>query len=822
MRRFNLLPKYLLVAITLSIVLVAATAVTLFTVYRSSLNELVTTSILSNNSAIGENMSRQATGMTRKLAAQLSKPLKAGSQAEINALIDRTRDLNNALLIVVRDITGRSISQAGEPGELREGGSANQEFVGIDGRRLVVRAPVMADNEMVGSVTQVFDIGPVVAASDQLHEKLDVIRENFVRSSVFYGAVIAALAIAVTSLLAAAIAYRQVRAIRSLTSGARAVAKGRYDEDLPVRRMDELGQLARAFSRMRDALRDTTVSRDFLDSVLGSMSDAIILTTATGRIARVNEAACRLLDYPEDDILGMSVQAIVADPHRDRFLFDHPQLQPMESVFVTRTGDQLPVSYSSSEINSDNADSRRFIIVARNISDRKIAERRIRYLARIDALTKVPNRMQFQHLLQRSIARARRGNQRLALLYLDVDRFKDINDTFGHSAGDTCLETLTSRIIKLLPEESIVGRLAGDEFGIVIDKLSVSEDNRALLGGIAREVLAALADVLIVQGHEIYMSASVGIAFYPDDADNVLDLIRNADAALYHGKRSGGNRAEFYDPSMNAEAVERLMLKSKLRRSYELDELLINYQPKIDLATGDVVGAEALVRWELSEHGLVLPSEFIPLAEETGLILEIGEWVLNRVCADYRGWQRQIGSAGRISVNLSLKQLSQPNFNKRVNRIFKRHNLSPACLELEITESTLMRDVERTVKLLDELHEMGLHIAIDDFGTGYSSLSALQQFPINTLKIDKSFVRDAATNADDATIVSTIIDMAHSLNMKVVAEGVESEEQLNFLKSLNCDYVQGLLFGNPMAAGDYLDLILGQHGGTGTYRTLFG
>lgn len=317
------------------------------------------------------------------------------------------------------------------------------------------------------------------------------------------------------------------------------------------------------------------------------------------------------------------------------------------------------------------------------------------------------------------------------------------------------------------------------------------------------------------------MTASMGIAYYPDDAPNVIDLIRNADAALYSAKKRGGNVFAYYLPQMNEAAVERLMTKSKLKRAFERDELLVHYQPKYNLETGEVFGAEALVRWELPERGLVLPSDFIPIAEESSLIIEIGEWVLDKVCEDFRTWQKTVSSPGRVSVNLSLKQLRQPSFIRRIGSILRSHEVSPTSLELEITETTLMENPARTIKLLDQLYGLGLNLAIDDFGTGYSSLSALQQFPISTLKIDRSFVRNIATNPDDATIVDTIIQMGRNLNLDVVAEGVEEEAQLVFLQKLGCTFVQGLLFGDPMSADNYIELLMAQADGTDSYRALF-
>jgi diguanylate cyclase (GGDEF)-like protein len=429
--------------------------------------------------------------------------------------------------------------------------------------------------------------------------------------------------------------------------------------------------------------------------------------------------------------------------------------------------------------------------------------------------------MQFQHLLQQAIARAKRSNQYLALLYLDVDRFKDINDTFGHAAGDTSLEMFARRISEVIPQTATPGRLAGDEFCVLLTGQARIDDLVTEISQTAERLLKAVARPFDVQGEEIFMTTSVGVALYPRDGDNVIDLLRNADAALYQAKKAGGNCYEFYTSQMNSVAEERLKLKSKLRRAFERDELRLHYQPKYRLADGRISGAEALVRWDMPDYGLVFPSDFIPLAEETNLILQIGEWVLDRVCSDYRVWQKIVPSPCRISVNLSLRQLQQQRFLDGVRKTFRKHAVSPTCLELEITETTLMEDTESTIRILDALYGMGLHLAIDDFGTGYSSLSALQQFPISTLKIDQSFIRDLAVDQDNAAIVRTIIQMARSLKLEVVAEGVEMQEQLDFLRRHRCDTVQGHLFGDPMTAQNFCDLLVADVEGSGRYQALF-
>ncbi len=644
--------------------------------------------------------------------------------------------------------------------------------------------------------------------------------ENSMTMSFVWVEVFSALVLLLSGIAIWIIAHNQTKRIRELKREAEKLRNADFGEPLRVQ-PGELGELAAVFNDMRDKLKATTISRDYVDSILCSMNDALIVTASDGTIKRVNKATSHLLGYQERELLGKSIDEIVNTARSESLVGQKPSGLPREAFFESKLGESIPVSYTCSFLGGKEAESGDRIYGAQNITERRRAEKRIRYLARIDALTKIPNRMQFQHLLQRCIARARRSGKPLCLFYIDIDAFKEINDTFGHLAGDTTLETVAERLSAALPDDSIIGRLAGDEFAVILDGLGPDDSGRPRTDGLAQLLLDRLADPFFVQGHEVFMTASLGIAYYPKDAPNVIDLIRNADAALYHAKKSGGNVYSYYEPTMNEAAVERLMTKSRLKRSFERDELLVHYQPKYNLETGEVFGAEALVRWELPERGMILPSDFIPIAEETNLIIEIGEWVLDKVCEDFRYWQRSVSSPGRVSVNLSLKQLRQPNFTRRISSILRSYEVSPTSLELEITETTLMENPERTIKLLDQLYALGLHLAIDDFGTGYSSLSALQQFPISTLKIDKSFVRHISTNPDDATIVSTIVQMGRNLEMDVVAEGVESEDQLAFLQKLGCTYVQGLLFGDPMSSDSYLELLLAQAEGTDSHRALF-
>jgi len=610
------------------------------------------------------------------------------------------------------------------------------------------------------------------------------------------------------------------RPLHDVAAALTKAANGSFEEVVDFGGADELRELASAVNTMRSSLRTSTISRDYLDRLLSSMGEGLLITSVDGTIERANTAACELFGHAESALIGQKADDLILS--NDRRRAEGAASRPREGAVLRPDGTTVSISYTVANVQNDKGETESKVYAAHNIDERKRVEQRIRYLARTDSLTKIANRMQFQHLLQQAIARARRSQQYVAILYLDVDRFKDINDTFGHSAGDTSLEIFARRLLAELGENAHAGRLAGDEFAVLVTGFERLDAALRYLGELAPRILKMTGKPFLVHGEEIFLTTSIGIAVYPRDGDNVIDLIRNADAALYQAKKAGGNCFEWYSADMNTAAVERLMLKSKLRRAFERDELRLHYQPKYRLSTGRLEGAEALVRWDLPERGLVFPSDFVPLAEETNLILQLGDWVLNRVCADYRSWQRAVPSPCRVSLNLSLRQLQQRRFLEQVRDTFRAHGVSPTSLELEITETTLMEDPGRTVRILDSLYGMGLHLAIDDFGTGYSSLSALQQFPISTLKIDQSFVRDVAIDRDAAAIVDAIIQMAHSLELEVVAEGVESEEQLAFLRNHRCDFAQGHLFGDSVTAEQFCELLIAENEGIGKQRALFG
>ncbi len=438
----------------------------------------------------------------------------------------------------------------------------------------------------------------------------------------------------------------------------------------------------------------------------------------------------------------------------------------------------------------------RLLATVRDISDRKLAEKRIQFLAYYDALTGLPNRTLLKDRVTKALAAARRQEHKVALLFLDLDRFKDINDSLGHSVGDLLLQEVAERLKKWGRDQDTVARLSGDEFLITLTEVKNVTD----VAVAAERLMDAMTSEFIVQGHTLNVSCSIGISVFPEHGADGETLIKNADAAMYSAKDCGRNNYRFFTADMNAQVVERLTLESKLRLALANEELFLQYQPQVDVVTGRITGLEALLRWQHPELGLVPPDRFIRIAENSGLIVPIGEWVLRTACSQAQKWQAEGLPAVTMAVNVSAIQFRQEGFCELLRRVFRETGLAPQCLELELTESLLLANADLMLPVVQELTAMGVKLAIDDFGTGYSNFTSLRQFRISKLKIDRSFIRDVAINPDDAAITVAVISMAKSLRLKVTAEGVENEEQVSFLRTHHCDEIQGYYFSKPLTA----------------------
>ncbi len=436
--------------------------------------------------------------------------------------------------------------------------------------------------------------------------------------------------------------------------------------------------------------------------------------------------------------------------------------------------------------------------------DRKKAEERIEHQAYHDALTGLPNRLLLEDRLSVAVAQAHRNGEILAILLIDLDRFKVINDTLGHPAGDEMLRAVGARFLRTIREGDTVSRMGGDEFAVLLPNLN--SDEAAL--EIADRIAASLREPFPLEGRDLFVTASMGVAVYPHAGVDGRTLLQHADIALYRAKEQGRNTLRFFSPAMNSRAVERLSLESSLRQALQRREFLLHYQPQVDLKSGEIIGFEALIRWHRPEIGMISPAEFIPLAEETGLILPIGEWVLRTACAQNKAWQEAGFPPMRIAVNLSARQFHRENLVDTVTRALQESGLAPEYLELELTESILMGKETSILHMLRELTEMGIQLSIDDFGTGYSSLAYLKRFPIAKLKVDQIFVQNLTTDPNDAVIVKTVVGMAHSLRLKAIAEGVETEGQLAYLRSIGCEEMQGYLFSRPLPAEEATKLLV--------------
>ena len=464
----------------------------------------------------------------------------------------------------------------------------------------------------------------------------------------------------------------------------------------------------------------------------------------------------------------------------------------------TADGRVTYVSHSGKPIFDETGVFRGYRGVARDITARVHAEEELARMAHYDALTGLPNRVLLQGRLKRAMARADRGKTLLAVIFLDLDQFKEINDSLGHAVGDTVLKETALRLESCLRATDTVARLGGDEFTILLEDVHTTEE----ISRVADKLLAAISESGEVSGHELHLSTSIGVTVYPIDDHDADTLLRNADLAMYHAKQEGRNNVQFFSPDMSERTEKRVDLLGRLRGAVARNELQLHYQPQVDVRSGGIIGVEALLRWNDPARGLVPPMQFIPLAEETGLIMAIGEWVLREACRQAKRWLDAGLGPLTMAVNLSPRQFRQKNLVQMVAAILAETGLPPACLELEITESTMMHRAEEAAAGLRDLHALGVQISLDDFGTGYSSLAYLHRFPVHTLKVDQSFVRDIKSDRDDAAIVSTVISLARQLKLKSLAEGVETKEQLAFLRTRGCDSFQGYLFCHPKPAAE--------------------
>jgi diguanylate cyclase (GGDEF)-like protein len=652
------------------------------------------------------------------------------------------------------------------------------------------------------------------------------------------------LSLLVVLLLSIFLIRRSIIPIERLIEGTKRVANGEFNKPVEVRTHDEFEILANSFntmtSRLGNQINALTILSETDQQILTNPNIETVLLTILKRIPDV--APCEFISITLADKTDLNAGweyidhvdkehksqlkkialpssekiklleldgTIAINLHKESWRY----LDRLKKRGVTRVqifpialDDKLAAIVSLGyrkklSLNNDDIEH------VRDLADRLAMalvtadrDEKLYRQAHYDLLTNLPNRQLLNDRLEQHIIHAHRENQMIGLLYVDLDRFKNINDTLGHSVGDKLLQHTAERLTKCVREADTVARLSGDEFIIILSNIADPKDASI----IAEHIITRISEPFNINTHEILITPSIGITLYPTDGTNTEELLKHADAAMYRAKESGRGKYMFFEERMNIEDMERTRMEQDMRHALTRNEFKLLYQPQVNLETGKIIGVEALIRWDHSKHGTILPSRFIPLAEDTGLIEPIGEWVLRTACRQYKSWQADGLIIDRLSVNVSSRQFMQRKFVDIVYRALTATGMSPNRLELEITESLLMEDRIDMVYILDELHTMGVKLAIDDFGTGFSSLSYLKRLPVDALKIDRSFIRDVPRNEDATTITNSIIALAHALKITVIAEGVENEEQLTLLRSQQCDGGQGFYFAIPMSSEDFV------------------
>ena len=640
--------------------------------------------------------------------------------------------------------------------------------------------------------------------------------------------------------------------LESLKKATGHVAEGDFSRHLDINSNDEFEDLGKSFSNMAIRLdkqfKSLSAMADIDRTILSSSNENYIVDTVLRYIKDIIPCDYVLLSVVDksrslenkqeknqygDGILKNTISLLDADSklllaHRDYLLIKSTQNAPEFAKDIIRKGVMSLVIYPI--VINDNLQS---VITlgfrttknphegdlkhGRELADRVAValsnttkEEKIYEQTNFDALTKLPNRTLLSDRLNQAVQRARRSGDQIATLLIDVDRFKNINDSLGHTAGDQLLIEIATRLCTVINETDTLGRLSGDEFVIILSDIGYKNNSASMITATAENILNAIKYPFIIHHHEVTISASIGIAMFPADTMHAEDLLRYAEIAMYHAKSQRKGAYQFYSKDINASSIAQLVLENNLRQAIRNDELTLHYQPQFDSKSGQIVAAEALLRWDHPELGNLSPEELLPIADSSGLIVPIGDWVLRKTCSQIRAWLDKGIDPPRIAINLSAHQFREQNLIKRVKQILKEFELDVSFLELEITEDTIMSDIEQTAITLRTLNEMGIRLAVDDFGTGYSSLSYLAKFPIQYLKIDKSFIKDITTDPNMASIVSAIVALAHSLRLEVIAEGIETPAQYDYLHKLNCDLFQGFLLGMPVAPEQFEDLLTKQ------------
>ena len=595
---------------------------------------------------------------------------------------------------------------------------------------------------------------------------------------------------------------RVVRAIKLISNDFERIGKQDFKPSTITSPFSELGNMVNGFNRMVKEIARKQQGLNQAQIVFDNTSEGVIITDAQARIVSVNNAFTKITGYCEDEVIGKNPSMLQSNSHDKDFYkkmwhsINSNGCWRGEVLNRRKNGECYTELLSINSFKDEHGAVIQYVGVITDISSIKDTEHKLKHLAHHDPLTGLPNRLLCNARMEHELQLAKRQNHMVAVMFIDLDMFKTINDSLGHILGDVLLREVTDRISQYIRDEDTIARLGGDEFVLILGSINNKDDATHF----AQNLLSLFSNSFDINGHEIFISASVGIALYPDHGNNVDSLLRNADAAMYRAKAEGRNNFQYYTVDLTNDAFERMSQETYLRHALKNNELILHYQPQYSLKTGKMIAVEALIRWQHPELGLVYPDKFISVAEETGLIVPIGEWIIETACRQLNIWGKSAHPSLRMAINLSARQFWKPGLTHVIKDALDSNNLNANRLDLEMTESIIMRDTDITIDTLNYLHSMGVELSIDDFGTGYSSLSYLKRFPINRLKIDRSFVSDITTDKNDADMIQSIIALGHCMNLCVLAEGVETKDQLNFLTQHGCDEVQGYYYSRPLPA----------------------
>lgn len=626
--------------------------------------------------------------------------------------------------------------------------------------------------------------------------------------------VIGTLLMIVVSLIAIYVGKSMTKPLEILTRVTTRIAKdGTLDEDVRWQSKDELGKLASAFNMMLGRLKlsqdELVSSRQELEDIIKSMAEALFVTDMDGKIIRTNPSAEEMLGYHSKELQEIHIYDLISENHEnikamvEEILTTDTPIPNIETKLTIRDGTTIPVILSYSVLHDPSSKKLGMVCVAKDITENKRAEQHLNYLATHDPLTNLPNRTLFIDRLKQAMSRAPWHDRLLAVMFLDLDRFKKVNDTLGHHVGDVLLKEVAVRLMSCVRDGDTVSRFGGDEFVVMFNDVGKKSD----VFHIAEKLINVINEPFILAGEKLVTTTSVGVSLFPTDGNDANMLLKNADTAMYRAKESGRNNYQLYTAAMNEKAEEQMRMEAAIRAGIDRNQFACYYQPQVSIETGKITGVEALVRWLHPEEGVVPPLNFLPLAEETGLIVPIGEQVLYQACHQAVEWQRAGLRPVVMHINISDRQFKHVNLPQLVTSVLDKTKLNPAYLGLELTEGILMDNVETAKETINELKQIGVTLSLDDFGTGYSSLGYLKTLSLDTLKIDRSFIKDIPNDNEDMAITRAVIQMGKSLGLEVVAEGVEDETQVSFLKGLGCETLQGFYFSRPEPADVIADLI---------------